>query len=143
MFAEFERAIHAEAEAGGALTGEGLCNTYRDLVRRYYGSELVIEDAAAAECLRIPHFYRNFYVYTYATSHCAATNIGRRILAGESGAVDGLSKFLSAGSSMYPLDILRLAGVDMTTPQPIEDTMRLFEELLVRFESLYQRWRGA
>ena len=139
MFAEFEKAIHAQAEAGQPLTGESLRKTYGDLVRKYYGPELVIEDAATAECLRIPHFYSNFYVYTYATSHCAATNIGRRILRKEPGAVEGLMKFLSAGSSQYPLDVLKLAGVDMTTPQPIDDTMNLFGELVDRFEALYSK----
>lgn len=141
MFAEFEKAIHEEAEAGKPLTGENLRRIYGDLVRKYYGPELVIEDVATAECLRIPHFYSNFYVYTYATSHCAATNIGRRILRKEPGAVEGLTNFLSAGSSKYPLDVLKLAGVDMTTSKPIDDTMELFAELLGQFEKLYERTR--
>ncbi len=139
MFAEFEKAIHEEAEAGKPLTGENLRKTYGDLVRKYYGPELVIEDVATAECLRIPHFYSNFYVYTYATSHCAATNIGRRILRKEPGAVEGLTKFLSAGSSKYPLDVLKLSGVDMTTARPIDDTMELFAELVGQFEKLYEK----
>lgn len=141
MFAEFEKAIHEEAEAGKPLTGENLRRIYGDLVRKYYGPELVIEDVATAECLRIPHFYSNFYVYTYATSHCAATNIGRRILRKEPGAVEGLTNFLSAGSSKYPLDVLKLAGVDTTTSKPIDDTMELFAELLGQFEKLYERTR--
>ncbi len=139
MFAEFEMQIHDIAESGEPLTGESLCKVYGDLVRKYYGPELVIEPSASAECLRIPHFYRNFYVFTYATSHCAATNIGRRIIEGEKGSVEGLMKFLSAGSSQYPLDILKLADVDMTTPQPIVDTMELFTELLNEFEALYDK----
>ncbi len=136
MFAEFEKRIHDQAEKGEALTGDSLRKTYGELVRRYYGPEIVIDECATAECLRIPHFYRNFYVYTYATSHCAATNIGRRILNKEPGAVAGLEAFLQAGSSKYPLDILKLAGVDMTTPKPIEDTMELFDQLLDKFEAL-------
>jgi len=139
MFAEFEKAIHEQAEAGTPLTGDGLRKTYGDLVKKYYGPELVVEDVATAECLRIPHFYSNFYVYTYATSHCAATNIGRRILRKEPGAVEGLTKFLSAGSSLYPLDVLKLAGVDMTTARPIDDTMDLFAELVGQFEALYAK----
>lgn len=139
MFAEFEKDIHEQAEAGQPLTGDSLRKTYGDLVRRYYGPEVVLDDCATAECLRIPHFYRNFYVYTYATSHCAATNIGRRILNEEPGAVAGLEAFLKAGNSKYPLDILKLAGVDMTTPKPIEDTMQLFDELLDQFEALYAK----
>lgn len=139
MFAEFELKIHELSEAGVPLTAETLRKTYHDLVADYYGSEMILDDCADAECLRIPHFYRNFYVYTYATSHCAATNIGRRVIDGDKGAVEGLMKFLSAGSSKYPLDVLKLAGVDMTTPKPIEDTMELFSELLDQFEALYAK----
>ena len=141
LFAEYERLIHERAEAGEPLTGDVLCRWYGDLVRKYYGPELSMDESAPAEGLRIPHFYRNFYVYTYATSHCAATNIGRRILKGQSGAIEGMMAFLSAGSSQYPLDILKLAGVDMTTPQPIEDTMNLFGELVGRFETLFRASR--
>jgi len=137
MFAEYEKLIHELAEAGQPLTGDLLLGEYAKLVKKYYGPEMVLDEGAAAEGLRIPHFYRNFYVYTYATSHCAATNIGRRIIRGEPGAVEALMAFLSAGSSDYPLDVLKLAGVDMTNPQPIEDTMALFDELLDRFEALY------
>jgi len=139
LFAEYERLIHARAEAGEPLTGDMLCKWYAELVRKYYGPELSMDDAAAAEGMRIPHFYRDFYVYTYATSHCAAINIGRRVLAREAGAVEGLMNFLSAGSSMDPLDILKLAGVDMTTPRAIEDTMVLFEKLVEKFADMYAR----
>ncbi len=142
MFAEFEKTIHEQAEAGQPLTGDNLCKTYGDIVQKYYGPDLVLDECAKAEGMRIPHFYRNFYVYTYATSHCAATNIGRRIIKGEPGAVEGHLKFLSAGSSKYPLDILKLAGVDMTTPKPIEDTMQLLDELLDQFEKLYAKQKG-
>jgi oligoendopeptidase F len=138
MFAEFEHTIHAMSEADQPLTGDALQETYAKIVAKYYGPDATPDDCGAAECLRIPHFYRNFYVYTYATSHCAATNIGRRILSGDKGAVEGLMKFLSAGSSRYPLEILQLAGVDMTTPKPVEDTMALFAELLDQFEALYE-----
>jgi oligoendopeptidase F len=137
LFAEYERLIHQRAEAGEPLTGDVLCRWYGELVRKFYGPELVMDETASAEGLRIPHFYRNFYVYTYATSHCAATNIGRRILKREKGAVEGMMAFLAAGSSQYPLEILKLAGVDMTTPQPIEDTMNLFGELVTQFERLH------
>ncbi|GJQ26364.1 MAG: oligoendopeptidase F [Phycisphaerae bacterium] len=136
MFAEYERRIHARAEAGEPLTGDWLCAAYRELVAKYYGPALVIDDCLEVEGLRIPHFYRNFYVYTYATSHCAAVDIGRRIVAGDAAAVRGHKAFLSAGSSRYPLDVLALAGVDMTTPAPIERTMEWFGELLGKFESL-------
>lgn len=137
MFVEFEKLIHEQVEAGKPLTGDSLCELYGELVAKYYGPEMVMDECAKAEGLRIPHFYRNFYVYTYATSHCAAINIGRRIINGEPGAVEGHIKFLSAGSSLYPLDVLKLAGVDMTTPKPIQDTMELFAELMNQFEELY------
>jgi len=139
MFADFEKTIHEMAEAGKPLTGDVLCDVYGNIVQKYYGPEIVIDECAKAEGMRIPHFYRNFYVYTYATSYCAATNIGRRIMKGEPGAVEGLKKFLSAGSSLYPLDVLKLAGVDMTTPKPIEDTMHLFGELMDQFEALHAK----
>lgn len=139
MFAEFEMRFHEMAEAGEPLTGEVLCKTYQDLVKKYYGPTSTYDECGAAEGLRIPHFYSNFYVYTYATSHCAATNIGRRVLAKDPTAVEGLMKFLSSGSSRYPLETLQLAGVDMTTPKPIEDTMQLFDELLTKFEALYEK----
>lgn len=139
MFAEYEMLFHKLAEEGTPLTGDLLMSKYAELVAKYYGPDCAVDDCTAAEGLRIPHFYRNFYVFTYATSHCAATNIGRRIIAGEPGAVDGLMKFLSAGSSKYPLDILKLAGVDMTNPKPIQDTMNLLDELLTEFEALYQK----
>jgi len=143
MFAEFEKLIHEQAEAGQALTGDGLCALYGELVQRYYGPDLELDEAGKAEGLRIPHYYRNFYVYTYATSHCAATNIGRRIIDGQAGAVEGHVKFLAAGSSRYPLEVLKLAGVDMTTPQPIEDTMDLFDDLVDQFEALYNRRKAG
>lgn len=139
MFAEFEKTIHDQAESGQALTGDSLCETYGEIVAKYYGPELVMDECAKAEGMRIPHFYRNFYVYNYATSHCAATNIGRRIIKADPGAVEGHLEFLSAGSSRYPLDVLKLAGVDMTTPKPIEDTMELFGELLDQFEALHAK----
>jgi oligoendopeptidase F len=139
MFAEFEMRFHEMAENAEPLTGEVLCAEYQDIVKKYYGPHATYDPCGATEGLRIPHFYNNFYVYTYATSHCAATNIGRRILAKDPAAVDGLLKFLSSGSSRYPLETLQLAGVDMTTPKPIEDTMQLFDELLTEFESLFQK----
>jgi len=144
LFAEFERRIHDMAQQGLPLTSQSLFGEYRGLYERYYGPALVIDDVLDAECLRIPHFYRNFYVYQYATSYCAATDIARRILANGPGAVDGLIRFLKAGSSDYSINILKLAGVDMTTAEPFEATMRLFEKQLDEMEKLLKRvgvWR--
>jgi oligoendopeptidase F len=136
LFAEFELRIHAEIEAGRPLTGDRLDQLYVELVRSYYGPELVLDDCAGAECLRIPHFYRNFYVYTYATSHCAAIDVGRRILSNSPGAREGFLAFLSAGSSRYPLDVLRLAGVDLATAAPIDSALNFFAGLLDEIERL-------
>src|SRR5262249_6041536 len=136
LFAEFERVIHEMSEQGKPLTSDALFKEYRQLYEKYYGPALTIDAALDAECLRIPHFYRHFYVYQYATSYCAATNISRRILAHEPGAIEGLMKFLKAGSSDYSINILKLAGVDMTTPKPFEDTMTLFKEQLDEMERL-------
>lgn len=136
LFAEFERATHARVEKGEPLTPDVLQKIYRDLVQKYYGPELVVDKETDAECLRIPHFYRAYYVYKYATSYAAATDIGRRIVSGRPGAVDGLMKFLKAGSSVYPIDCLKLAGVDMTTPEPVRACMKLFTEKLAEMEKL-------
>lgn len=136
LFAEFERAIHEMAEAGKPLTPDVMQKTYKALVQKYYGPTLICDADVESECFRIPHFYRSFYVYKYATSYAAATDIGRRILAREPGAVEGLMKFLKAGSSVYPLDCLKLAGVDMTTPQPVRSCMKLFADKLAEMEKL-------
>ncbi|MCK6482654.1 MAG: oligoendopeptidase F [Phycisphaerae bacterium] len=136
LFAEFEKTIHEMAERGEPLTPDALFRVYRGLYQKYYGPALVLDECLDAECLRIPHFYRNFYVYQYATSYCAATNIASRVLAGEDGAVEGLMKFLKAGSSDYSLNVLKLAGVDMSSPKPFEDTMKLFERRLDELERL-------
>ncbi|MFO0972694.1 MAG: oligoendopeptidase F [Phycisphaerae bacterium] len=136
LFAEFEKQIHETAEAGRPLTPDLMQKIYRDLVQKYYGRELVIDPETDSECFRIPHFYRNFYVFQYATSYAAATDIGRRIITKKPGATEGLMKFLKAGSSVYPIDCLKLAGVDMTTPDPVRSCMRLFGEKLDEMEKL-------
>jgi len=103
---------------------------------RYYGPDFEIDPALDVECLRIPHYYRNYYVYRYADSYCAAAAIARRILQREPGATEQWLKFLKTGNSMYAIDMLKVAGVDMTTPKPIEDAMALFDELLGQLEKL-------
>lgn len=136
LFAEFERITHKMVEEGKPLTPDILQQIYRDLNRQYYGEGVVMDSEWDSECLRIPHFYSNFYVYKYATSYSAASDIGRRIIAGEPAARDGLLKFLKAGSSVYPIDCLKLAGVDMTTPEPVRNCMKLFGEKLDEMERL-------
>jgi len=136
MFSEFEQRIHEMAEQGIPLTADSLGREYGQIMRKYYGPDYTHDDLVDNYWIRIPHFYYNFYVYKYSTSYCAAANIARRITAGEPGAVEAYLKFLSSGSSKYPIDLLKAAGVDMTSPEPIEDAMKHFEHLLDQTEEL-------
>ncbi len=136
LFADFEQRVHGLAEAGTPLTPDRFQQTYRELVQQYYGPALVIDPETDSECFRIPHFYREFYVYKYATSYAAATDVGTRIVSGDRSAVDGLMRFLRAGRSVYPLECLKLAGVNMTTPVAIETCMALFSRKLDELEQL-------
>ena len=136
MFSEFEQKAHEMAEAGIPLTADSLGAAYGEIMKKYYGPAYEHDDLVDNYWIRIPHFYYNFYVYKYATSHCAASNIANRILAGEPGAVEAYLSFLKAGSHKYPIDVLKLARVDMTTPEPIEAAMAIFESLLDQTETL-------
>jgi len=138
MWSEFEKLIHAQAERGGALTYETMSNLYRDLMQDYFGPAYVHDDEVDGYWLRIPHFYRGFYVYKYATSYCAAAALANRILAKERGAREDYLGFLKAGSSEYPIETLKRAGVDLSTPKPIADTMEMFNRLLDELEVLLQ-----
>jgi oligoendopeptidase F len=136
QFAEFDRLVHTLAEQGEPITAEGLMKHYEDTYRRYYGPDFVIDPELTVECLRIPHFYRSYYVYRYADSYCAAAAIAKRIIKQEAGARDQWMKFLKIGNSMYAIDMLKVAGVDMTTPKPVEEALVLFEQLLNELEQL-------
>ncbi|RJQ30394.1 MAG: oligoendopeptidase F [Peptococcaceae bacterium] len=136
MFAEFEKDVHEKIEAGEALTPELLCKTYRQLNVDYHGPGVVVDDEIELEWARIPHFYSAFYVYKYATGFSAATAITRRILTEGEPAVSRYLAFLKKGGSGYPLDLLKSAGVDMTTPQPVQEGFDLFARLLDQMESL-------
>lgn len=136
MFAEFEKIIHAKAEAGEALTADTLSDIYRKLLAEYHGEELVMDSGVDLEWARIPHFYNNFYVYKYATGFSAATSLSKQILEEGQSAVDRYMAFLKSGSSDYPLNLLRKAGVDLNTEQPIIDALRVFESLLREMEEL-------
>jgi oligoendopeptidase F len=136
QFAEFDLAAHTLAERGEPITADGLMKSYHESYVRYYGPDFVIDPALDVECLRIPHFYRSYYVYRYADSYCAAAAIARRILKQEPGARDQWMKFLKIGNSMYAIDMLKVAGVDMTTPQPIQEALDLFEQYLKELEQL-------
>ncbi|HWP80871.1 MAG TPA: oligoendopeptidase F [Candidatus Acidoferrum sp.] len=126
MFAEFELATHEEVEGGAVLTAEGLCETYKGLLKKYFGPEVVLDPGIEFEWSRIPHFYYDFYVYQYATGFAAAQTLAGRIVKGEG--VENYLKFLSLGSSLDPLDALRVAGVDLESPQPVGEALRIFGE---------------
>jgi oligoendopeptidase F len=139
MFSEFEQRIHEMAEAGQPLTADSMSAAYGEIMKKYYGPDYTHDELVDNYWIRIPHFYYNFYVYKYATSYCAASNIANRILAGEPGAVDAYLAFLKSGSSKYPIDLLKLARVDMTTREPVEDAMKYFGRLLDETERLLRQ----
>src|SRR2546428_12721808 len=136
MFAEFEKIIHAIEESGDALTLDVFKSEYHKLLETYFAKNFVLDPELDLECLRIPHFYHAFYVYKYATGISAAVALSERMLSGESGSVAAYINFLRSGGSKFPLETLQAAGVDMTTPAPIESTLRLFERRLDNFEAL-------
>ena len=136
MFAEFEKIIHAIEERGDALTLDVFKSEYHKLLEAYFGSGVILDPQLDLECLRIPHFYNAFYVYKYATGISAAVALSERVLEKQSGAVEAYLNFLKSGGSKFPLETLRDAGVDMTTPAPIESTLRLFEQRLKELETL-------
>lgn len=136
MFAEYEKIIHAIAEAGEPLTLERLRAEYRSLIELYFGSDFSIPDYMELEGLRIPHFYRAFYVYKYATGLSAAIALSRGVLNGGSKELNKYLNFLKSGGSKYPLDLLREAGVDMEKPAPVNAAMDRFEELVNELEEV-------
>ena len=136
MFAEFEKIIHAIEERGDALTLDVFKTEYRGLLRAYFGDGVVLDPRLDLECLRIPHFYNAFYVYKYATGISAAVALAERVLAQTPASVEAYLRFLKSGGSKFPLETLQAAGVDMTTPAPIESTLRLFERRLAELEEL-------
>jgi oligoendopeptidase F len=136
MFAEFEKVIHAIEERGDALTLDVFKSEYRTLLEAYFGNGVVLDPQLDLECLRIPHFYNAFYVYKYATGISAAVALSEQVLAQKPGSVESYLAFLKSGGSKFPLETLQLAGVDMTTPAPIESTLRLFERRLTELEAL-------
>ena len=130
MFAEFEKMIHAEVEKGEALTAEWFSEHYRELNQLYYGAETVIDPEIAMEWARIPHFYTAFYVYKYATGYSAAVALSQQILREGAPARERYLQFLRSGDSDYPLELLRQAGVDMESPEPIRAGLEVFNKLV-------------
>jgi len=136
MFAEFEHIIHQKAQEGEPLTPELLTKSYYDLNKKYFGNDIVIDEEIGLEWARIPHFYYNYYVYQYATGYSAATALSNQILEEGQPAVERYIDFLKAGSSDYPIEVLKKAGVDMTSSSPIEEACKVFEEKLTEMEKL-------
>jgi oligoendopeptidase F len=137
MFAEFEHLIHQKAQNNEALTADLLTKEYYALNKKYFGEEdIVIDEEIGLEWARIPHFYYNYYVYQYATGFSAATALCKQILEEGEPAVKRYINFLSAGSSDYPIEVLKKAGVDMTSADPIKDACKVFEEKLTELEQL-------
>ena len=130
MFAEFELAMGKMAENGEALTADALCRKYHELNKLYFGPDMISDDQIALEWARIPHFFYNYYVFQYATGFSAAVAIANRILKEGAPAVADYKKFLSGGSSTDPLSLLKIAGVDMSSPEPVNSALALFGELV-------------
>lgn len=136
MFAEFEKIIHEKAEKGESITTNELCSIYKGLNERFFGEEVIVDELIAMEWARIPHFYTSFYVYKYATGFSSAVSLTAQILKEGEPAVERYLNFLKSGSSDYPLELLKKAGVDLTTPQPVQDALNVFEKTLEELESV-------
>ncbi|MEH7382225.1 oligoendopeptidase F [Bacillus sp. JJ1533] len=136
MFAEFEKKTHEMAEQGLPLNVESFSEVYEGLFREYHGEELVFDDEVKYGWARIPHFYRPFYVYKYATGFASAIHIATKILEGDETTLRSYLEFLKSGSSDYPLELLKKTGVDLTTPYPIENSLKKFNELVEEFSKL-------
>ena len=136
MFAEFEKITHEMAEAGEPLTLQAFKDVYGKLLRQYFGPDFALDDELSLECLRIPHFYRAFYVYKYATGLSAAIALAERVLNGGKAALSDYLGFLKAGCSKDPLDLLRDAGVDMESPTPVQTALARFDQLVQELDAL-------
>ena len=137
MFAEFEKDMYEIVEQGNIFTWEDLSNMYYDLNKKYFGNDVVVDEDIKYEWSRIPHFYYNFYVYKYATGLSAACFIVDNILSGKENALESYLEFLSTGSKYYPLEELKIAGVDMTDPKVVESAIKMFDEAINEFNELY------
>lgn len=136
MFAEFEKIVHEMAETGEPLTVGSIKQAYRGLLEAYFGPEFAIDPELSLECFRIPHFYNAFYVYKYATGLSAAIALSRRVLGGGATELGDYMSFLQGGCSKDPLDLLRGAGVDMSSPEPVETALSEFGRLVDELDSL-------
>jgi oligoendopeptidase F len=142
QFAEFELRIHDMAEKGQSLTGNELDKLYLDITRKYYGHDkgvCIVDDNVKAEWANVPHFYYNFYVFQYATSFTASSALSEEVLAGDKGAKDRYLTLLKSGGSDYPINLLKKAGVDMTTSQPLELTMKKMNRIMDEIEKILDK----
>ena len=138
MFAEFELEVNRMTERGEGLTADALCAIYRKLNADYFGPDIVLDDEISLEWARIPHFYYNYYVYQYSTGYAAAIALSQKILQEGKSAVEHYLNFLKGGCSKPPIDLLRGAGVDMATAQPIDEALKLFDGLIDEMDQLVQ-----
>lgn len=136
MFAEFELIINKHIESGGALTADYLCSEYKRLNQLYYGPNMIVDEDIEMEWARIPHFYYNYYVFQYATGFSAAVSLSQKILKEGDSAVEKYLQFLKSGESDYPINVLKKAGVDMTTEEPVNNAMALFKSLVEELDRL-------
>lgn len=136
MFAEFERLVHQAAAGNRPLTADFFKDAYRKLLRDYFGDGVALDESLALECFRIPHFYSSFYVYKYATGISAAYALADRVLNGGESELSDYLNFLKSGGSKYPIDLLRDAGIDMTSPRPVEAAVKKFSGLVDELEAL-------
>jgi oligoendopeptidase F len=142
QFAEFELRAHQMAEKGQPLTGDTLTKLYEDITRKYYGHDskvCIVDDYVKYEWSYIPHFYRNYYVFQYATSFTASAALSEKVLAGDKAATKRYLDFLSSGGSKYPIELLKNAGVDMTTSEPLDLTMRKMNRVMDEMEAILEK----
>jgi oligoendopeptidase F len=146
QFAEFELRMHERAKMGLPVTGDALSKLYLDITKKYYGHDqgvCVVDDYIAHEWSLIPHFYRDFYVFQYATSFTASSALSEKVLAGDDAAKKRYLAFLAAGGSKYPIDLLKDAGVDMTTDEPLDLTVKKMNRVMDQMESLLAKMPAA
>src|SRR6476660_7577030 len=142
QFAEFELRMHEMSQKGEPLTGASLAKLYMDITRRYYGHDqkiCIVDDYVAHEWSFIPHFYRDFYVFQYATSFTASEALAAKVKSGDADAIRRYLAFLNAGGSKYPIDLLKDAGVDMTTDEPLDLTVRQMNRVMDEMERILAR----
>ena len=139
MFAEFEKIIYETVELNEVLTEESISNIYYELNKKYFGDKVVVDSDIMYEWLRIPHFYTPFYVYQYATGLSAACHITKKILEGDTNAINNYLEFLKSGGKDYPTNLLKIAGVDISNPEVVESALNMFEETLNEFKKIYDK----